>query len=140
MDRDCDTCLFTVVPKAKFMLLLKSGRYEFRNRGILVGREKLPDGREDFIVLDKEWQMWERVEREVLEEVQRVSDDTPIVIEEPVAPPAPPAPNIPAEDLAAAIKSGIYPGTPLPNHPESPNCRPSRRSSGGGLIDFGPLF
>src|SRR5258708_4722813 len=101
MERDTDVALFTVVSRSRFKSLLMSRRYERRNRGILVGIEKLPDGREDFVVLDSEWAMWEKCEREVLSEIGKVSDDQPIVIEEPVATPVP-VDSIPAGDRAAA--------------------------------------
>ena len=130
MERDTDSCLFTVVNKSKFKALLLSRKYERRNRGILVGKEKLADGREDFIVLDTEWAMWEKCERSVLEEIQRVSDDNPpIVIEQPIPPiSVQPTDNIPAGDKAAATRLGVD-GGPLPNHPES-SRRPGWYRSG----------
>jgi len=133
MERDCDSALFTVVPRSRFKLLQSSGRYERRNRGILVGIEKLPDGREDFVVLDSEWQKWERIEFEVLSEIQKVSDDAALEIFDPIVVPTPvPTDNIPAGDKAAATRLGV--GGPLPEHPES-----SRRPSWfrGGFDPFG---
>jgi hypothetical protein len=122
MERDCDTCLFTIVPKSKFKLLSVSGRYDRRSKTVLIGKENLPDGRTDFIVLDTEWERYERIEREVLAESQRVADiDTPIVIEQPPTPQ--PTDNIPAGDKAAATRLGVD-GGPLPEHPES-SRRPS---------------
>jgi hypothetical protein len=129
MERDCDSALFTVVPRSRFKLLQSSGRYERRNRGILVGIEKLLDGREDFIVLDSEWALWERIEREVLAEASRVADiGTPIIVKEP--PKAQPTDSgIPAGDKAAAFKVGLGEGQALPEHPES-SRRPSWFRSG----------
>jgi hypothetical protein len=125
MIRDTAECLFQVVPKAKFKALIMSGRYERRNKTVLVGKEKLSDGREDFVVLDSEWARWERCEREVLEQIERVADiDTPIVIEQPVAPTQSPVDSIPAEDRAAAYKLGLGENQPLPDYPES-GRRPS---------------
>lgn len=120
MERDCDICLFTVVPRSRFKTLLASGRYIRRNRGILVGVEKFVDGREDFIVLDKEWALWEKVEREVLGEIQRVADDELIeVIDSVVAPSSAPVDSIPDADKQAALKLGLGENQPLPEHPPS---------------------
>lgn len=136
MERDTDVALFVVVSRSKFKSLLMSRKYERRNRGVLICLEKLPDGRESFAILDSEWAIWEKVECEVLSEIQRVSDDNALVeIIDPVVAPQPPVANIPPGDLEAANRSGIL-GGPLPIRPESSRPRDHR----GGTIDFGPLF
>jgi hypothetical protein len=123
MERDCDTCVFQVVPKSKFKLLLVSGRYDRKSKTVLISKEKLADGRTDFVVLDSEWERYERIEREVLAEVERVADDAPIVIEQPI-PPSPQSRHddgIPEQDRQEAEK---YFSDRLPEHPES-SRRPS---------------
>jgi len=136
MERDCDVCLFTVVSRSKFKSLLMSRKYERRNRGVLICLEKLPDGRESFIILDKEWARWEKCEREVLAEIDKVSDDTPIVIEQPIptSPQSKHDDGIPDADKQEAFKLGLGENQPLPNHPEG-----SRRPSWfrGGFDPFG---
>ena len=122
MERDFDICLFTVVPKGKFKALLLSGRYERRSKTVLIAKEKLADGRDDFVVLDTEWAKLERAEVQVLEEIRQVSDDNTLVeiIVPSVTPTLQPKHDgIPEADKRGAAAYGIDQNQPLPEHPES---------------------
>lgn len=132
MDMEGPEHQLKVVSKAQYRVLIAAGGYERKPHCLT---REMPDGRMEIVFTKQQFDQLERIEAEVISEVERVGDSELLQIEQPPTLIVP-SDGIPERDKLGAAAYGVDQNQPLPDHPES--SRPRDRRGGG--IDFSPLF